>query len=44
MRILLDEDLPRRFAALLAGHEVATVQESGVSTELGDSADRGTGH
>jgi predicted nuclease of predicted toxin-antitoxin system len=31
MRILLDEDLPRRFAELLAGHEVATVQRCGWS-------------
>ena len=29
MRILLDEDLPRRFGALLNGYEVATVQKSG---------------
>jgi len=29
MRILLDEDLPRRLAALLVGHEVSTVQRSG---------------
>lgn len=29
MRILLDEDLPRRLAAILAGHEVSTVQRSG---------------
>ena len=29
MRILLDEDLPRRFAALLVGHEVSTVQRRG---------------
>ena len=29
MRILLDEDLPRRLASLLAGHEVATVQRRG---------------
>lgn len=31
MRILLDEDLPRRLGALLAGHEVNTVQRSGWS-------------
>lgn len=29
MRILLDEDLPRRLGALLAGHEATTVQRSG---------------
>ena len=29
MRILLDEDLPRRLAAILVGHEVSTVQRSG---------------
>ena len=29
MRILLDEDLPRRLAAMLVGHEVSTVQRSG---------------
>ena len=29
MRILLDEDLPRRFATLLVGHEVSTVQRRG---------------
>ena len=29
MRILLDEDIPRRLAALLVGHEVSTVQRSG---------------
>ncbi len=29
MRILLDEDLPRRLGALLVGHEVATVQRNG---------------
>lgn len=29
MRILLDEDLPRRFATLLVGHEVFTVQRRG---------------
>ena len=28
MRILLDEDLPRRLAALLVGHEVSTDQRS----------------
>ena len=31
MRILLDEDLPRRLANLLAGHEVSTVQRNGWS-------------
>lgn len=31
MRILLDEDLPRRLGALLVGHESATVQKSGWS-------------
>ncbi len=31
MRILLDEDLPRRLADLLVGHEVSTVQRSGWS-------------
>jgi predicted nuclease of predicted toxin-antitoxin system len=31
MRILLDEDVPRRLAALLVGHEVSTVQRSGWS-------------
>lgn len=31
MRILLDEDIPRRLAALLVGHEVTTVQSSGWS-------------
>ena len=31
MRILLDEDLPRRLGALLAGHDVSTVQLSGWS-------------
>jgi predicted nuclease of predicted toxin-antitoxin system len=31
MRILLDEDIPRRLAALLVGHEVSTVQRSGWS-------------
>ena len=29
MRILLDEDLPRRLGALLIGHETSTVQRSG---------------
>src|SRR5688572_20172548 len=29
MRILLDEDLPRRLAVMLVGHEVSTVQRSG---------------
>ena len=29
MRILLDEDLPRRLGALLIEHEAATVQRSG---------------
>ena len=29
MRILLDEDLPRRLSTLLGGHEVSTVQRSG---------------
>ena len=29
MRILLDEDLPRRLAALLVGHEVSTVPRRG---------------
>lgn len=29
MRILLDEDLPRRLAALLVGHDTATVQRCG---------------
>ena len=29
MRILLDEDLPRRLAAMLVGHEVSTVQRRG---------------
>ena len=29
MRILLDEDLPRRLAEMLVGHEVSTVQRSG---------------
>jgi len=31
MRILLDEDLPRRLADLLVGHQVSTVQRSGWS-------------
>jgi predicted nuclease of predicted toxin-antitoxin system len=31
MRILLDEDLPRRLGGLLIGHTVATVQVSGWS-------------
>lgn len=31
MRILLDEDLPRRLDALLIGHEVSTVQRRGWS-------------
>ena len=31
MRILLDEDLPRRIAELLVGHDVSTVQRSGWS-------------
>ena len=31
MRILLDEDLPRRLGPLLVGHEVSTVQSSGWS-------------
>jgi predicted nuclease of predicted toxin-antitoxin system len=31
MRILLDEDLPRRFSALLVGHESVTVQQAGWS-------------
>lgn len=31
MRILLDEDLPRRPGALLADHEVSTVQRRGWS-------------
>ena len=29
MRILLDEDLPRRLCALLIGHEATTVPQSG---------------
>jgi hypothetical protein len=31
MRILLDEDLPRRLGGKLVGHEVSTVQRSGWS-------------
>ena len=31
MRILLDEDLPRRLGALLVGHEFNTVQRAGWS-------------
>ena len=31
MRILLDEDLPRRLCALLVGHEATTVPRSGWS-------------
>ncbi len=31
MRILLDEDLPRRLGGYLTGHEVSTVQRSGWS-------------
>ena len=31
MRILLDEDLPRRLGALLVGHEVTTVPRCGWS-------------
>lgn len=31
MRILLDEDILRRLAALLVGHEVSTVQRNGWS-------------
>ncbi len=31
MRILLDEDLPRRLAKHLEGHEVSTVQRNGWS-------------
>jgi predicted nuclease of predicted toxin-antitoxin system len=31
MRILLDEDLPRRLGKLLEGHEVSTVQRCGWS-------------
>lgn len=31
MRILLDEDIPRRLATLLVGHEVSTVQHRGWS-------------
>lgn len=29
MRVLLDEQLPRKFAAELAGHDVSTVQREG---------------
>ena len=29
MRVLADESVPRRFARLLAGHDVKTVQEAG---------------
>ena len=29
MRILLDEDLPRRLASVFVGHNVSTVQRSG---------------
>ena len=29
MRILLDEDVPRRLANLLVGHDVSTVPQSG---------------
>ena len=29
MRVLADESVPRRFARLLSGHEVLTVQEAG---------------
>jgi predicted nuclease of predicted toxin-antitoxin system len=29
MRILLDEDLPRRLAAMLVGHEVSTIRRRG---------------
>ena len=29
MRILLDEDVPRRLASLLIGHEVTTVPQAG---------------
>ena len=29
MRILLDEDLPRRLGSLLVGHETTTVQRAG---------------
>ena len=29
MRILLDEDIPRRLGALILGHEVTTVQRCG---------------
>ena len=31
MRILLDEDLPRRLGSLLVGHETSTVQRAGWS-------------
>ena len=31
MRILLDEDVPRRLASLLIGHEVTTVPQAGWS-------------
>ncbi len=31
MRILLDEDLPRRLGQLLVGHEASTVQRNGWS-------------
>jgi hypothetical protein len=31
MRILLDEDLPRRLGGMLSGHETATVQRRGWS-------------
>jgi predicted nuclease of predicted toxin-antitoxin system len=31
MRILLDEDLPRRLGEMLAGHDVSTVQRNGWS-------------
>lgn len=31
MRILLDEDLPRRLGAMLVGHQVSTVQRCGWS-------------
>ena len=31
MRILLDEDLPRRLGMMLTGHEASTVQRSGWS-------------
>jgi predicted nuclease of predicted toxin-antitoxin system len=32
MRILLDEDLPRRLGTLLVGHDVETVQRAGWSS------------